>query len=370
MAAFRGGFASTIAVDVAPAGVVESAPMRSLLLVLAVAACGPKSTTPPPADGPAEPPIDSPPAAECSYTETRDTTNDDVSPATGTPEQTGVTFDQKIVVCGTIDSTHFDDDITVDVDSYVVTLDTAADVLVRLHGAGLETVEFVGLDVYGGAAFDQLAGSVTFYGDHGASAIHLPPGTYEVAAFALAGVAIPASIDYQITIDADVPATRCPSVVGGTTYAETNDGSNNNANDMVTIPSGSPPALTAGADSPEPTGLTIDASSKHRLGGLLADVAVVDQYEDKDTFLITTGDANELAVRLEWNSVANLDYLVFEVDNPEAVKRAATVVNTGPEFQTFSVKPGTAYWLLVGAKTGSSLPTAYSASVCGDAFTP
>ncbi len=344
--------------------------MRALLFVLAVAACGPKSTPPPPADGPDDPPIDSPPAAACTYTEQRDGSNDDVPPATGTPEQTGVTFDQKLVVCGTFDSTHFDDDITVDVDGYVITLDTAADVLVRLHGAGAETVELVGLDVYGGAAFDQLVGSNSFYGDHAVTAIHLEPGTYELAAFALASAAIPTSIDYQITIEADAPATRCPSVVGGTTYAETNDGSSNNANDMVTIPSAAPPALTGGADSPEPTGLIIDASSKHRLGGLLADVTVTDQYEDKDTFLITTGDANELAVRLEWNSIANLDYLVFEADNAEPVKRANKTANTAPEYETFSVKPATAYWLLVGAKTGSALPTAYSASVCGGAFTP
>lgn len=344
--------------------------MRPLALALLMSACGPKSTTPPPADGPEDPPIDTPVAPACTYTETRDTSNDDVPPATGTPEQTGITFDDKLVVCGTFNADHFDGDITVDVDGYTIALDTAADVLVRIHGAGAETIEFVGLDVYSGAAFDQLVGSNTFYGDHGVTAIHLAPGVYELAAFALASAAIPTSVDYQITIDTDTPTTRCPSVIAGTAYAETNDGSNSTSNDMVTIPSAAPPALTAGADVPEPTGFTIDASSRHRLGGLLADVAVADQYEDKDSFLITTGDANELTVKLEWNSVANLDYLIFEADNPSPVIREIVVADTGPEFETFSVKPATAYWVLVGAKTGSALPTAYSASVCGGAFTP
>ena len=43
----------------------------------------------------------------------------------------------------------------------------------------------------------------------------------------------------------------------------------------------------------------------------------------------------------------------------------------GVEAATFSVKPGTAYWLLVGAKAGGTgLPASYSATLCGAAFTP
>ena len=106
------------------------------------------------------------------------------------------------------------------------------------------------------------------------------------------------------------------------------------------------------------------------LGGLLADVAVADQYEDKDTYLITTGDANELSIKLEWNSASNLDFIVFEAESAEPVKRANVTSNTGPEYEAFAVKPATAYWVLVGAKTGSTFPTAYSASVCGASFVP
>ncbi len=350
--------------------------MRSIAaVVLVLAACGPKAKNEPDPDGP---PADSPSDTQvtgCDYTETRDDTNDDVAPATGTPEDTGLTFDQKLVVCGAFDAGHFDGDITVDVDGYLVTFDTAVDVMVRLSGPGAEGIELVGLDVYGGPDFDEVVTTDTFYGDHSAAAIHLPPGTYELLPFALAGEAIEATVDYKITIDTDDPATRCPSEVDGMVYAEANDGAANNGNDMVTIPSGAPPALTAGADSPEPTGLTIatgvlDVSSKHRIGGLLADVAVEDQYEDKDTYLVNSGQANELSIKLEWNSASNLDFLVFEADSAEPVKRAIVASNVGPEYQAFSVKPETAYWVLIGAKTGSAVPTAYSASLCGAAFVP
>jgi hypothetical protein len=39
--------------------------------------------------------------------------------------------------------------------------------------------------------------------------------------------------------------------------------------------------------------------------------------------------------------------------------------------KTFSVKPNTSYWLLVGAQVGSmDLPAAYTGSLCGATFTP
>lgn len=344
--------------------------MRWWLPILLVA-CGPTPLTPTP-DGPDQPdgPPPDVPVSGCDYSELRDTTNDDVPPATGTPEDTGQTFGQELVVCGSFAADHFDGDITVDVDGYLITLASPADVLVRIHGAGAETIELVGLDVYTGAAFDQLVGSNTFYGDHGVAAMHLDAGTYELAAFALATAAIGAEVDYRITITADAPATRCPAVTTGG-YAEANDGASSTGNDVVAIPSGAPPALTASAaDAPEPSGLTVAAGVSTRVTGSLADVAVADQYEDKDTFLIASGDANELAVRLDWTAATNLDYLVFEEGSVEAVTRAIAPSTTGPEYETFAVKPNTSYWLLVGAKVGGAFPATYSATLCGASFTP
>lgn len=352
--------------------------MRPAVLALLLAACGPGPASDPPdahhadAAGVEDAPAADAPPSGCDYTEQHDATNDDVSDPPGSPEQTGLTAGARTVVCGKFEHTHFDGDITADVDGYVIAVASETDVLVRLHGAGAETIEYAGVDVYGGATFGTLVGSATFYGDHGVVALHLPAGTYELAAFALSSAPLPSTIAYQLDITEDTPATRCPEVTSGG-YAEAHDGADSTGNDVVTIPSGMPPALTASTtDAPEPTGLTLDPGTA-RLTGSAADVATTDQYEDKDTFAFATGaSTNELAVRLTWPGTgANLDYLVFEAGDPSPVFRAIATAPQAPELRTFSVKPNTSYWLLVGAKTGSAgFPVAYAASLCSAAFVP
>jgi hypothetical protein len=322
---------------------------------------------------PDAPAIDAPqPPAHCDYVEASDLTNDDVPPATGAPEQTGLTFASRTVVCGTFDSTHFDGDITVDIDGYLVTLAADADVVVTLHGAGAESVELVGLDIYTGPNLTTRVGGNTFYGDHGVTAVHLAAGSYELAAFALSGAAITAPIAYEIRVVADQPAARCPELTTGG-YAEANDGAASTGNDMVRIASGAPPALTASTtDVPEPSGLVIEPAASALLTGSAADITTPDQYEDKDTFAFTTGaTTNELAVRLTWpGATANLDYFVFEENTADPIVRA-TLVGPAPELTLFPVKPNTAYWLLIGAKVGATgLPASYGATVCGASFTP
>jgi len=306
----------------------------------------------------------------CDYTEQRDLTNDDV--ASGTPEETELTFTTRTVVCGTIDHTHFDGDITVDVDGFVIDVAAEVDVLVRLHGAGAETIELVGVDVYTGPSLDQLVGTNTFYGDHAVTAIHLAPGRHELLGFALAGAAIAAPVAYRIEVVADLPATRCPEVTTGG-YPEAIDGATNDGNDMIRLASGSPPSLSPlPTDLPEPTQLVLAPGANTRVTGSAAAATVPDTYEDKDTFAITTGSAtNELAVRLDWpTATANLDYFLFEADSADPIVRAQSTT-ARPEVRTFSVKPGTGYWLLVGAKVGATgLPAAYTGSLCGATFTP
>jgi hypothetical protein len=349
---------------------------RAALASVVLAACGPgPSSSPPDARRPDAPDVDAPidaPPSDCDYTEQSDATNDDTTDPPGSPEQTGITIGARTVVCGKFEHTHFDGDITADVDSYVFTVPSETDVLVRVHGAGAEVIEYAGVDVYGGPSFSTTIGSATFYGDHGVVAVHLPAGTYELAAFALSSAPLTSTVAYKLEITTDTPATRCPEIMTGG-FAEANDGANNNGNDVVTIPSGAPPALTAStADMPEPTGITLDVGNT-RVTGSVADVATTDHYEDKDTFAFSTGaSTNELAVRLTWpGSGANLDFLLFEANDPSPVFRAIAMSTTGPELRTHAVKPNTNYWLLVGAKTGSTgLPVDYTASLCGATFTP
>lgn len=348
---------------------------RALVLtILVLAACGddgaPASPDAPPARDAAV--VDGAVAIDCDYTEMRDDTNDDVAPATGTPEATNLTLATRAVVCGKFEHTHFDGDITVDVDSYTFAIANPTDVLVRVHGAGAEQIALVGVDIYGGAQLNQLAGAATFYGSHGATSVRLSPGTYALTVFALSEAAIPATVPYRVEVSTDMPATRCPELTTGG-YAEANDGAANTDNDVIRIPSGAPPSLTPSTvDAPEPSGISLAAGTNERLTGTAADIATPDQYEDKDTFAFATGSTtNELAVRLTWpGTTTNLDYLLFEADSAEPIVRAIATATTGPELRTFSVKPSTSYWLLVGAKAGTTVPSTYSATLCPTAFTP
>lgn len=344
--------------------------MRPILtLLLALAACGddgaavaPDAGTP---DAPVDVAADALPAG-CDYLEQRDGTNDDVSPATGTAEDTHLSVGSRAVICGAFEHTHFDGDITVDIDAYRITLST--DVIVRLSGAGAEAIELVGVDIYGGAAFDQRVGAVTFYGDHGVTALALPAGTYELLPFALNSQATTAPVPYQLSIE---PGTPCaPLTTGG--YAESHDGAANAGNDVVAFPSGSPSALTASpADMPEPTALTLVSGTPARVSGTAADIPVADRYEDKDTFAFATGAGiNELTVQLGWTGAADLDAYLFEAGSADPIVRG---IATTPmkESVMFSVKPNAMYWLLVGAKAGGTgLPATYGATLCGGSFVP
>lgn len=350
---------------------VECAPpMRPIVpLLLLLAACGDDggSATPDAGmpDAPADAAIDTLPAG-CDYAEQRDATNDNVSPATGTAEDTHLTLAQRAVVCGAFEHTHFDGDITVDIDAYRMTFD--GDVLVRIAGAGSEAIELVGVDIYGGAAFDQRIGAVTFYGDHGVTALRVPAGTYELLPFALNSQATTATVAYKLSVER---ATPCAELTTGG-YAESHDGAASTGNDVVAFPVGSPTALTASAaDMPEPTALAIAPGARERVSGSAADVAVADRYEDKDVYAFTTGAmTNELAVRLGWTGAANLDFHLFEANNPDPVVRALGT-EAGLEAATFSVKPNAMYWLSVGAKAGGTgLPAAYAATLCGAAYVP
>jgi hypothetical protein len=340
--------------------------MRALFVLLLLASCGDDGGTATPdgaVDAPDPPPADAPPTG-CDYTEQRDGTNDDVSPATGTAEDTQLAVGARTVICGAFEHTHFDGDITVDIDAYRLTV--SGEVTVRIAGAGAEAIELVGVDIYGGPAFDQRVGAVTFYGDHGVTSLTLPAGTYELLPFALASQAIAATVPYTLSIQRGAPCMQATS--GG--YPEAHDGAASAGNDVVAFPVGSPSALTASAaDMPEPTGQTLVAQG--RVTGTAADVAVADRYEDKDTYAFMTGaGVNELAVLVEWTGAADLDAYLFEADNPDPVVRGLGTA-AGSEPVTFSVKPNAAYWLLVGAKAGGNgLPAAYSASLCGATFTP
>lgn len=336
--------------------------MKSLVAAAVVlAACGGEHQHIHPDATADAPPDSSAPSNVCDYTEQHDATNDDVSSNAGMPEATNLTLGSKTTICGTIDASHFDGDITVDIDGFTIAVVSDTDVLVRIAGgAGLETIELVGVDIYGGAGLSTRVGANTFYGDHGVTALHLAPGMYELIPFALNSTAITSSVAYKVEVIVDNPATRCVELTSGG-HAE-----GSGANDVIAFPSGAPPMLTADtADSAETTNILLGASA--RITGSATDIAQ-DNYEDRDAFTFsTTSTTNEATVKLTWSGAANLDFFVFEANSAEPITRA-TATTAGSETAVLPLKAGAPYWFLVGAKSITGLPATYSATLCGGTY--
>ncbi|HTL37991.1 MAG TPA: hypothetical protein VL326_32895 [Kofleriaceae bacterium] len=301
----------------------------------------------------------------CDYHEQHDSTNDNTVPAPGIAEPTGLTVGTKTTICGIFQSNHYDGSTTVDVDDYAIQIAADSDVVVRLTGAGVGAIEYSGLDIYTATGTTPVGGN-TVYGDHGVTGVHLAPGSYSISPFALASQAITADIPYKIELATESLATRCPpNTMPG--FGET-EVSPNTANNVITFPNGSPPALTAStSDAPETSGITTSATSTNRITGSAADLTTADKYEDKDTFAFATGAANELTVRLSWTGAADLEFFVFEANNASPIWRA-TGTTAGAENDFFSLKPNSNYWLTVAANPGAGLPATYSATLCGSNY--
>jgi hypothetical protein len=349
--------------------------MKRLLPLVVLAACGPGGSSEHDAavDARNNPGEDSRIAdareTDCAYTEEMDTTNDTTATG-GVAEQSGLTLAGPTKVCGTFQSGHFDGDITVDVDAYRFTTSTDVDLIIRLV-SDAQPIEYAGVDVYSGATFSKTEVSITWYGGHGVGTVHLAAGTYELTPFALSSAAITSDIPYTIVIDTFNAATLCATLTTGG-YVEATDGAMSTGNDVYSIPSGSPIALTANAtDAPETSNITL-TTAPSRVTGSAADVAMADQYEDRDTYTFATGPGvNELTVRADWTAAADIDFMVFDPADSDPltpIVRSLKTSNTAPELRTFAVKSNTTYRLLVAAAVGGTFPVPYTATLCGASY--
>src|SRR5262249_48663748 len=153
-------------------------------------------------------------------------------------------------------------------------------------------------------------------------------------------------------------------ITAGANYTEANDGAANTGNDVLSADFTKDPQFMMSSGSPESTGITIDSSSKQRISGTSAQVTGTDQYQDRDTYQIQTGDNDELTVRLDWmGATTDLDFAVFEQNttNPAGL---GNIGDPGAgELQTFAVKPNTTYWIWVGNFDGGTAPMNYDLSI-------
>lgn len=353
--------------------------MRAIyLLTIALFACGDNKGLPVRPDGPPRPDA-APDAApiECNYTETADATNDDLFGG-GTAETTNLTFSTSTTaICGNVENSHLD--VTVlDVDSYRLTVPTATRALVYLEAAGAENLQSTSVEISGLTTTTGVRKVGVFEGAFAVTSAVMPPGDYLITVSAYNPTAPAAAIGYKVIIVLD-SAQRCPKATGTVAYPETNDGVTASGNDVYEVRYSTSPARQTtllGADSPEPTNVTVEPNASYLITGssdapVSAPVSWMDDYKDRDTFRITMGaTTNTLAVRLNWpGTTADLDFFVFPAGNPEEIATGWDNRNMEDEFTTLAVTPGASYDVWVAADDPSTgQPIAYELTLCGTVY--
>jgi hypothetical protein len=303
----------------------------------------------------------------CDYNEASDPTNG----ASATPEETGITYATKTVLCGNVNTGHYDStNELVDQDIYKLTFSADTDLIIHFTG-NPQGLDDLAVQV---AQTNARAGYGTYVKDHGALVAHVTAGDWYIVLGAFkAATDAAAGHAYRIQIETDTPG-RCAHVTTGG-FSEIADGSTNKDNDMIEYDAEANPTkrlTTTTADMPEASGVALAPGMQYRLTGTAENVDTPDDYMDRDTYEFTTGPTtNELSVRLNWpGTTRDFDFLVVPQATVTPVGTGLDNVMMEDEFETFSVKPNTTYWLWVGAYDGAALPTTYDATLCGATFTP
>src|ERR1043165_7925502 len=175
-----------------------------LALLLALAACGDDagSTTP---DAPAG------------------GGSDAANGASATPEATGITYAAKTILCGTVNTGHYDAvEELVDQDIYKLTFSADTDIIIHFTG-NPQGLDDLAVQV---AQTSARAGFGTYVKDHGALVAHVTAGDWHIVLGASkAGTDAAAGHAYRIQIETDTPG-RCAHVTSGG-FPEAADGSTN-----------------------------------------------------------------------------------------------------------------------------------------------
>jgi hypothetical protein len=317
----------------------------------------------------------------CGYTEKADATNDPTGDTTAGPaaEPTGLTVGIKPqTLCGTINTGHFNAATNaVDSDAYRVTTEGTGSLVVRFSGSpGTAAMVDFSVFVFNTDEIPTLlfgANNSALVRDHGAFLITLPAGMYDFVVTAHNSADLAAPFDYKVQLAPDGP-TRCPAATAPAAYAEAADGTGMD-NDVIALDflMDPPFQLTANAaDAPEPTGLTINASTPVRITGSSADEDTEGDYMDRDTYLVrTAATTTELTLRLAWaNAQASFDYFVFPADQTDRIGDSFRV-DSSEKYNVVAVKPDSAYWIWIGSHDGSTgLPAAYDLTICGATSIP
>jgi len=350
-------------------------------LCLLIAACGDDNTklTPDARVFPdtAPPDIDAAPVA-CSFTEAADATNDDLFGG-GTPELSGQTFTaNSITFCGQINNGHFNTTETaVDVDSFRFTVPTATIGILYIKADGAENLDSVSVEISGITTPTGVSEVAVMNGDYGVVAATMPAGDYLVTISAYNAADATAAISYRATLNVD-SATRCAKATAVANFTEAGDTALASGNDVIQVDysASTQNSLTVlSTDAAEATGITVGTGS-YRITGTNTDPAADpvswgDDYQDRDTYLITMGATQDtLAVRTNWpGTTMDFDFFVFPKDSTDNIAVGWDNANMEDEFTTFAVTPGAQYWVWVAADDASTgQPVTYDVTLCGSSY--
>jgi hypothetical protein len=205
------------------------------------------------------------------------------------------------------------------------------------------------------------------------NSIQLPAGSYIVHT-AIEPAVIANPIPYSINITSR-NVRSCPAGTEAPAYAEKDESpQKHRGNDMVSVTwSGFPhPSATSNpADNPELTGLVLNRASSTVTQGSMASVDALDDFLDRDTFVVTTGGSHRLAVRIDYpKSDVNMDLYIFPAGNPSQLLGAAAKIDSTTDQLTAEVLPYHSYWIWVGTRDerrigeNTDLPVDYRISIC------
>lgn len=357
---------------------------QSLLLpvvAIGLLACGGASTPQTSDAGPSAQVADAAPAGDgavvqcqADHQESLDSSNDRIVNVDNQVEPTGQTLSAQggFSLCGQLDPQH-ETGVFADVDVYEFTVASDASVRVELtvdSEQELGAIELLLLGADGPTTISEAQVLGTFGLTHRV----VPQGRYWVAVLAKAPLAGNAPLPYKIRIRPE--GIACERGSAATSYQEAFDGQSNRENDTLEIDydeSASFAETTTQDDSPEMTSIVLAPDEGYAIIGTTADVEALDDYRDRDTYLIQTGpNTRELSLRGSWEHSAGVDldihlFLAGAPDVDLSFNGAAQVGVSNDEVTAMAVLPNRDYWLWVAAYDNDSptLPLEYELTLCG-----
>ncbi len=351
-------------------------------LVLVLGACGGGDNSPPASDaGPSAEIVDAAEAGDgaivqcqADHQESLEERNDRIINEANQVEPTGLVLSRQggFSVCGQLDPAQ-ESGVFADVDVYEFSVSSDQDVRILLsldEGSNSGSVDLLLLGADGPSTISEAK----LIGNIGLTHRVVPPGTYWVAVLAKAPLGT-ATVPYRIDISPD----EVDCLADGPSpndYTESLDGKDSRGNDTLEIRYEKSSAFSETAnssDEPEPTTIVIDPGDRTTIRGVVADVEALDDYRDRDAYLIRTGsETRELSVRGSWlhDAGVDLDIHIFAAGVPEtdlSFRGAASVGTGSDELATMAVLPSSDYWMWIGAYDGNQpqLPLDYSITLCG-----